>query len=131
MDAMPSITKQPRLGPYSKTLDRGAVGAKIDARSREGRFLRSVERQLVTHVGGEPSATQSVLIRRASRAIFRLELLDEKLTQGDFTDHDGRVYSALSNALRLAIKELGLKNTPREKAPTLAAIAARHRSPGA
>jgi hypothetical protein len=38
------------IGPYSKLIDRGALGGAIDGRSREGRFLRAYERQLVEHL---------------------------------------------------------------------------------
>jgi hypothetical protein len=43
------------LGPYSRVIDRGAVGGLIDGRSREGRFLRTYEQALFDHVGGRPS----------------------------------------------------------------------------
>jgi hypothetical protein len=105
----------PKIGPYSRTLDRGAIGASIDGRSREGRFLRAFEAALERHVGGSPSLTQKVQIRRASRAMLRLELLDEKMSAGTWSDHDGRVYGALNNSLRLYLRELGLK--PAEAKP--------------
>ena len=62
--------------------------------------------------GGEPSFTQKLLIRRLSRAMLRLELLDEKATVGTLTDHDGRTFSALSNQVRLLAREIGLQARP-------------------
>jgi hypothetical protein len=31
-----------KFGPYSRAIDRGAIGGAIDGRSREGRFLGTV-----------------------------------------------------------------------------------------
>lgn len=74
---------------------------------------------LVAHVGGKPSATQVLLIRRTARDMLTLELLDAKLTSGTVTDHDVRTHGGISNRVRLALRELGLKAAP-VKAPTLA-----------
>ena len=117
-----------RVGPHSRALRRGVVGDQIDGRSREGRFLRAAEAELIAHVGGEPSFTQRLLIRRAARAMLRLELFDEKLASGNWSDHDGRTYGGLQNAVRLMLRELGLKAPAKDRAPSLADIAARHRS---
>ena len=97
-----------RLGAYSRVLERGALGDTLDGRSREGRFLRAFEASLTEHVGGSPSTTQKVLIRRAARAMPRLKLFHEKLGTG-LTAHDARTYNALQNSLRIALREL-LKN---------------------
>jgi hypothetical protein len=111
---------------HSRLLTRGSVGDKIDARTREGRFLRHTEAELVKHVGGAPSFIQKVLITRASRAMLRLQLLDEKLSNGGLSDHDGRIYGALGNSLRLTLRELGMKAAAAEKAASLDEILARH-----
>jgi hypothetical protein len=101
----------PRIGPYSRLLSRGAIGGSIDGRSREGRFLRAFEAELTKHIGGNPTVTQRVLIRRAARAMLRLELFDEKMAAGEWTDKDGKVYGGLSNSIRLIMRELGLKGS--------------------
>jgi hypothetical protein len=73
-----------------------------------------------------------LLIRRITRAMLALELYDEKLaTGGEFTAHDARSFSALSNMVRLGLRDLGLKPAPREKPATLAEIVARHAKPKA
>jgi hypothetical protein len=87
--------------------------------------LSQIERELVAQVG-KPSFTQKLLIRRLSRAMLRLELLDEKSTAGTLTDHDGRSFSALSNQVRLLARELGVKAAPAEKLPDLHDIVAEH-----
>jgi len=99
-----------RVGPHSRTFDRGAIGSLFDGRSREGRFLRAFERQMIEHVGGTPTVAQRVLVGRLARVALRLELFYEKIAAGDpLTDHDGRVYNALHNSLRLMLRELETK----------------------
>jgi hypothetical protein len=66
------------IGPYSRTIDRGAIGGLIGGRSREGRFLRRYEAMLTEHVGGNPSIVQRALISRAARLALHLELMDER-----------------------------------------------------
>lgn len=118
MDTPASPSNRPPLGPHSRAFARGSLGDAIDGRSREGKFLRKVEAELTEHVGGAPSFTQRLLIRRAARALLRLELLDEKMASGNWTDHDARTFGGLNNALRLCLRELGFKAAP-PKTPTL------------
>lgn len=110
---------QPRIGPWSRTLQRGAIGASIDGRSREGRYLRNFEAMLAQHVGGKPSATQRVLIARAAKLALRLELFDERTMAVELGERSAREYLALSNHLRLCMRELGLKGAE-PRAPSLA-----------
>ena len=127
-----SSTNRPVVRPHCRALSRGVIGDAIDGRSKEGKFLRRCEAELVAHVGGSPSFAQKLLIRRAARAMLRLELLDAKMASGSWTDHDARTFGGLNNALRLALRELGVRETqPKKPIPTIAEIAARHRSEGA
>jgi hypothetical protein len=105
---------------------RGVLGDRVDGRSREGRFLSQIERSLVAQVGGSPSFTQKLLIRRLARASLRLELIDERSLSGTLSDHDARSFSALSNQVRLLARELGLRAAPAEKLPDLRDIVAEH-----
>jgi len=99
------------LGPYSRVIDRGAVGGLIDGRSREGRFLRRYEQMLVEHCGGDPSIVQRALISRAARLALHLELMDERSLAGnhEFTVHDHNHYVSWSNALARLLARLGLQ----------------------
>ena len=92
MIAIDPPLKLTRLSSESRVLRRGSLGDQIDGRSREGRFLRDVERELVAHVGGKPTVTQKLLIRRLARGLLRLELLDERITRGELNDHDARTF---------------------------------------
>jgi hypothetical protein len=95
-----------RVGPYSRI---GPL-AKVDGRSREGRFLKSVRVELTEHVGGFPSATQRALIERAAWLSLRVAQLDAKMARTEgFTDHDSRTYLAWTNSLTRCLRELGLK----------------------
>jgi hypothetical protein len=124
------------LGPYSRLIDRGAVGGLIDGRSREGRFLRAYERQLTEHVGGSPSIVQRCLIDRAARLALHLELMDERSLAGDhvFTTHDHLHYVSWSNALARLLARLGLQPADAQPPDPMEAlrrhIAARHGAAG-
>jgi hypothetical protein len=107
-----SVTGRRRVGPYSRKLQRGAIGDCVDGRSAEGRFIRDLERQLVDHVGGAPSITQRLLIERIVKIKLQLDAFDNKLASGDWTAHDQRTFNALLNAHRLACRELGLSSAP-------------------
>jgi len=106
-------------------LRRGVLGDRVDGRSREGRFLSQIERELTRQVG-KPSFAQVLLIRRLARAALRLELIDERSLTGTLSDHDARSFSALSNVVRLTARELGLRAAPADKAPDLHTILAEH-----
>jgi hypothetical protein len=111
------------LGPYSRLIDRGAVGGGIDGRSREGRFLRAYEKMLTDHVGGSPSIVQRALISRAARLALHLELMDERsIADGrGFGPTDHHFYITWANALARHLARLGLEPAA-QKAPTLAEL---------
>ena len=75
-----SPSGKPRLGPHCRALRRGVIGDALDGRSREGRFLRKCEAELVARVGGSPSFAQTLLIRRIARATLKLEMFDAKMS---------------------------------------------------
>ena len=83
----------------------------IDGRTAIGRRLRQIVRELVAHVGGQPSAPQRYLIDRVAVDLVRLEMLDAKIASATFSAHDGRVAHALRNSVRLALRELGLQSS--------------------
>ena len=128
MDSTASAPGIAPLRPHSRALSRGVIDDGIDGRSREGRFLRAVEAELVEHVGGSPSTTQRILIHRCARLMLRLDIFDQKLADGAMTSHDARTYNALQNSLRLAIRDLGLRSKGLDGPAvlSLADIAARH-----
>jgi hypothetical protein len=79
-----------------------------------------LEAELVAHVGGKPSITERLIIDQAIKARLQLDALGDKLVAGNFTDHDRRVFGALLNALRLNLRELGLKPASSSRSLSLA-----------
>jgi hypothetical protein len=118
-----SKPKLKSVGPHCRAFREGAKGDRIDGRSREGKLLRKVEAELVAQIGGQPSFAQTLLIRRIARATLQLELLDEKMMAGAFTAYDGRIQGGLQNAVRLMLREIGVKPAHAPRA-TLAAYLA-------
>jgi hypothetical protein len=126
---MKSPAKHSRIGPYSRAIDRGAVGWSIDGRSREGRFLRAYEAMLIAHVGGSPSAVQRALIGRAAKLALHCELMDEKaLTAGGMGERDARQYVCWSNALARSLSALGIKSASAAPERLADVLASRRRS---
>jgi hypothetical protein len=106
--------------PYCRALRRGSLGADIDGRSAEGKFLRRIETELVDQLG-EPTFSQMLAIRRIARLSLQAELLDAKMSSGDWTSHDSRTAAGINNAVLRALKDLGLKSKAADKAtPSLA-----------
>ena len=97
-------------------LERGALGDTLDGRSREGRFLRAIEGGARRGRRASLTIEERLLLRRVAKMLLQAELLDEKLARGEFTPHDVRVYGALNNAIRLGLREIGLKAKAADKA---------------
>ena len=106
-----------RLGPHSRLFGRGALG-KVHGNTWQGRFLRSIERELLNHLGGAERASvpAKLLCARAAKVCLRLELFDRELIeQGALSDFDSKVYGALHNTFRLLIREIGLSAPPQPR----------------
>jgi len=114
-----ALTKTRRIGAYS----RPTALAKLDGRTREAALLRTTREALVAHVGGQPSAVQSVLIERAAILALRLAVMDAKAPGGALTERDAREYLCWHNAYVRTLRELGIKGVP-ERGPTLAEVLA-------
>jgi hypothetical protein len=113
------------LGPYSRSLDRGAIGDFIDGRSWEAKFLKRYEAMLIKHLGGKPSLPQAALIIRCARVALHLELMDRRsLRDGHvFGIHDHNYYVSWSNSLARLLAGLGV-GSPEAPELTIADIAA-------
>ena len=121
-----SPDRKQRFGPYCRALQRGSISNAIDGRSREGRFLRRIEGELFAQLGPSPAFAQRLMVRRVSRMMLRLEQFDQRLDDGTLTEFDQKIYGALSNHVRLGLRELGLKRRV-EKPLSISDIAARHK----
>ena len=103
MDTVLSPHDQRRVGPYSRAVQRGAVSDVVDGRSREGKYLRRIEAELLAQMGASPTFSAKLLIRQISVMMLRLEEFDNNLDAGRMTEFIG-----LQNAVRLALRDLGL-----------------------
>jgi hypothetical protein len=103
----------------------------VDGRCRVARTVRDFARELVVHVGSDPTPAQRVLIREASIKNAKLGLLVDQILEGDGLDVDlaTRCYLAWSNSLRRDLEVLGLKG-PEKKLPELGQFLALRRGPG-
>lgn len=109
-----------RVGPYSRL----SALQNIDGRSREARLVRDARADLIAHVGGKPSATQSALIQRAAWLMLHIAQMDAKMGSATgLTDHDTRTYLAWCNTLTRIMRQLGMKGSAAE-APNLSAYIA-------
>jgi hypothetical protein len=131
-DRSPTAGRVYRTGPYSRALERGAVGS-LNGNSREAKFIKAYAAMLTEHCGGAPSPVQAQLIIRAARLACHLEIWDERTIPngGAFTATGHNHYIAWSNALARTLARLGLEPAAAPQ-PTLqevlANIAARHRA---
>jgi hypothetical protein len=123
----PKRQRRRRISPNPHTRGKALV-ANLDWRSREAKVLVAAREELTRHVGGEPNAVQRVLIERGARLMLYLEMMDAKAFEaaGTLTERDSRQYLAWVNALRLCLRELGLKAAPAERLPDLHDIVAEH-----
>ncbi len=71
--------------------------------------MRQTRKELVAHVGGQPSATQRVMIERAVQLTLQIALLDAKHCDGGLSEHDGRAYLAWTNTLTRLMRQLGMQ----------------------
>jgi hypothetical protein len=86
---------------------------------------RRCEAELLAQLGREASFAEQLLVRRIARLMLQAELFDRKLaSSAGFTAHDSRTYSGMSNAIRVSLRDLGLKPQAKRPAPTLAEYAA-------
>jgi len=93
------------IGPHSR---RHRLG-NIDRRTFEAKLFDEFRAELVAHVGGSPNVVQGAIIERACWLRLRCAMLDAKLAEGSFTDHDSRTYLAWANTLSRLLARLGLE----------------------
>ena len=94
-------------------------------------MLEAARASLTRHVGGAANDVQRVLIERCARLQVFIEAMDARAFEaGTISERDGRQYLAWVNALRLALREVGLKAEP-EKAVSITSLVARHNASAA
>jgi hypothetical protein len=84
-----------------------------DGRTSEAKLINEVRSALVAHVGGKPTATQSMLIDRAAMLTFQVQMMDRAaLKAGEMSEHACRSYLAWNNTLTRTLTALGLEAAP-------------------
>ncbi len=132
MNSVSSPANGGLIKPYCKAITRGSLGSDLDGRSREGKFVRRIEAELVDQLGGSPTFSQMLAVRRIARLMLQAESFDRKMATGNWTAHDSRTAAGINNAVLKALKDVGLKGRVEKAAPpSLADIAKRHAKPGA
>jgi hypothetical protein len=87
--------------------------------------MRNTRRDLIAHVGGKPTITQSMIIDRIVNLTLRIATMDRKFAEsGRMTEHDTATYLAWSASLSRLVRDLGFKAAP-EKPRTLAELRAK------
>ena len=99
--------------------------ASLDRRTRAGRVLRTVERDLIEHVGGHPTAAERLIINSAALKATRLSLLCERLLEDrELSDSSDGQALAWLNSMRLDLQALGLQRRVKDVTPTLSSYLA-------
>ena len=86
-----------QVGPRSRAIDRGIIGAGLDGRSKQARALRRIESELLAQIDHEPTFVQRFLVRRVARAMVRAELQDDACND-----------QAISTDITSGLRQLGL-----------------------
>ena len=81
--------------------------------------MRETRAALTAHVGGNPSATQCAVIEQIVLLTARCCQNEAKILAGKDTEFDSKSYLAWSNALRRALRDLGMQPNA-ARSPTLA-----------
>ena len=113
-----SVSSKPRKtrhrpGPQS----RAARLATIDGRTIAGRTIRDVSEALISHLGGDPSAAERLVIQNCAVMATRLALFQDRLLAGDPGEGDQHHCLAWMSALNRGLQLLGLERRARDIIP--------------
>ena len=105
--------------PQARTrIGTGATAlAGVDGRTHGGRRYREVCADLVDHLGGEATAPQEAIIRRAAALAIWCEQAETDQAQGK--DLDIAAFTTATNTLRRLLADLGLERRARDVTPSL------------
>lgn len=94
-----------------------ALMAGADLRSADYREFRDIVSDLVSHLGGDPSATQAAIIEEAAGLVFWCRRARLALVNGEQFDIGS--YATATNALRRLLTDLGLPRVAKDITPSL------------
>jgi hypothetical protein len=115
--------------PQARTrMGTGATAlAGVDGRTHGGRRYKEICADLSDHLGGDVTAAQEAIIRRAAALAIWCEAQEAAQAQGD--DLDIAAFTTASNALRRLLADLGLERRARDVTPDLASYIAGKAAP--
>jgi hypothetical protein len=80
--------------------------------------MASLRKELIAHIGGKPTITQTLLIDQACALQLRLALMDMDADKvGTLTTRNQVQYLAWSNSLTRVLDQIGMAPAPPPKAP--------------
>jgi hypothetical protein len=92
----------PTISPHSRP---GKL-AVVDGRSAEARLMADIRADLIRHVGGHPTAIQSMLIDLAASLTLRIRQADRKtLRQRDTSDVEAHQHLAWTTTLSRILEQ--------------------------
>lgn len=100
-----------RVGTGASTL------SGVDGRSHGGRRYREICGDLVEHLGGEATAVQEAIVRRAAALQIWCESQETLQAQGG--ELDIASFATATNALRRLLTDLGLERRLKDVTPSL------------
>jgi hypothetical protein len=95
-----------------------AVLDNVDGRSAAARRYRDIVDDLVRDMGGDPSAGQSAIARRAAALCVSCEQAEAELVAGGKIDIGE--FTTAANSLRRLLSDLGIERKLRDVTPSLA-----------
>ncbi len=114
--------KTGQIGPPKNNTNAAKSGAfadlrrrNLDQRTKLARALRSVEAELVSALGGDPSPQEIILVDRAVYKLARITLFEAATVTGEGrTEETDKIYLAWANSLRLDLQALGLERRQKQ-----------------
>ncbi|WP_354114348.1 hypothetical protein [Bradyrhizobium sp. RT3a] len=94
-----------------------ALLADLDGRTAPVRRYRDLYQQFVQDIGGDPSAAQDAIARRAAQLCVVLEQSEAKYLAGGGVNI--AEYTTASNAMRRLLADLGIQRVARDITPSL------------
>ncbi|EJW11717.1 hypothetical protein A33M_2914 [Rhodovulum sp. PH10] len=97
----------------------------VDGRSAAARRYRDLIGEMRRDVGGDPSAAQEAIIRRAATLVVWCEQAEAAFAQGEALDI--AAFTTAANALRRLLADLGLERRAKDVTPSIAQYLAARR----
>lgn len=91
------------------------AGQRVDGRTALGKRYKAIFAEMVSDIGGEPTAAQEAIIRRASALAVQSEQWEAVMAQGG--DVDVSTYCKLVNTLSRVLQTIGLQRHARDITP--------------